>query len=84
MQILSVQQNDSELEASGKIEDEIHTDIWGPAPVETPQHKKYYITFTDKTMHCSVTFLMHKKSETLGSFQALDTQWEKNHYHNPS
>jgi len=68
MQILSVQQNDSELEASGKIEDKIHTDIWGPAPVETPQHKKYYVTFTNKTMHYLVTFLMYKKSETLKSF----------------
>jgi len=62
----------SELEASGKIGDEIHTNVWGPAPVETPQHKRYYVTFTDKTTHYLVAFLMHKKSETLKSFQALD------------
>ena len=69
----------SELEASGKIEDKIHTGVWGPAPVETPQHKRYYVTFTNKATHYSVAFLMHKKSETLESFQALDVQWEKNH-----
>jgi len=25
-----------EIEASGKTGDEIHTDVWGPAPIETP------------------------------------------------
>jgi len=30
-------------------------------------------------MHYLVAFLMHKKSEVLKSFQALDIQWEKNH-----
>ena len=68
-----------EMEASGKTGDEIHTDVWGPAPIETPQHKRYYVTFTDKATHYSVAFLMHKKSETLESFQALDARWEKNY-----
>ena len=68
-----------EIEASGKTGDEIYTDVWGPALIETPQHNRYYIIFTDKAIHYSVTFLMHKKSKTLESFQALDTWWEKNY-----
>jgi len=68
-----------EMEASGKTGDEIHTDVWGPALIETPQHKRYYVTFIDKVTHYSVAFLMHKKSETLELFQALDAQWEKNY-----
>jgi len=63
-----------EIEASEKMEDEIHTNVWGLALIEIPQHKRYYITFTDKATHYSVAFLMHKKSETLESFQALDAQ----------
>jgi len=63
-----------EMEASGKMEDKIHTDVWGPAPIEIPQHKRYYITFTNKATHYLVAFLMHKKSETLESFQALNAQ----------
>jgi len=60
------------MKASRKIGDEIHTDMWGPAPIETPQHKKYYVIFTDKVTHYLIVFLMHKKNETLESFQALD------------
>jgi len=62
------------MKASEKIGDEIHTDVWGPALIEIPQHKKYYVTFTNKVTHYSVVFLMHKKSETLKLFQALNVQ----------
>ena len=27
--------------------DEIHSDIWGPSPIQTPGHKNYYVSFTD-------------------------------------
>jgi len=39
------------MEASRKTRDEIYTDVWGPAPIETPQHKRYYVTFTDKVTY---------------------------------
>jgi len=61
-----------EIEASRKTGDEIYTNVWGPAIIETPQHKRYYIIFTDKATYYLVAFLIHKKSETLESFQALD------------
>ncbi|KAJ7197743.1 hypothetical protein GGX14DRAFT_359236, partial [Mycena pura] len=38
----------AEREAKGDVGDEIHSDLWGPATVETPQHKKYYVSFTDE------------------------------------
>ena len=67
------------MEASRKTGDEIQTNIQGLALIKTPQHKRYYIIFTDKTIHYSVAFLIHKKSETLELFQTLDAQWEKNY-----
>ncbi|KAK0467432.1 hypothetical protein IW261DRAFT_1308174, partial [Armillaria novae-zelandiae] len=36
-----------ENDASGGVGDQVHSDVWGPATIETPQHKKYYVTFTD-------------------------------------
>ncbi|KAJ7220082.1 hypothetical protein GGX14DRAFT_309439, partial [Mycena pura] len=38
----------SEREATGAVGDEVHTDVWGPASIETPQHNKYYVSFTDE------------------------------------
>ena len=29
------------------IGDEIHSDLWGPAPVESINRKEYYVSFTD-------------------------------------
>jgi hypothetical protein len=29
------------------VGDEVHLDLWGPAPVETINRKQYYISFTD-------------------------------------
>jgi hypothetical protein len=36
-----------EGERCAAVGDEIHTDLWGPAPVESIGRKKYYISFTD-------------------------------------
>ena len=36
-----------EGEHATKFGDEIYSDLWGPAPVETKGGRKYYITFTD-------------------------------------
>ena len=32
---------------AAKFGDEIHSDVWGPSPVQTPGHKDYYVSFTD-------------------------------------
>ena len=29
------------------VEDEIHSDLWGPAPVKSINHKRYYVSFMD-------------------------------------
>lgn len=67
----------AECEAKGAIGDEIHTDVWGPASVETPQHKKYYVSFTDETSRYTVVVLMHAKSGTFDAFKALIARWER-------
>ncbi|KAG2119730.1 uncharacterized protein F5147DRAFT_563770 [Suillus discolor] len=30
-----------------KFGDEVHMDLWGPSPVQTPGHKEYFVSFTD-------------------------------------
>jgi transposase InsO family protein len=62
---------------AGVMGDEVHSDVWGPAPTETTQHKKYYVSFTDNATRYTAAVLMHAKDETFPSFQDLDARWEK-------
>jgi Reverse transcriptase (RNA-dependent DNA polymerase)/gag-polypeptide of LTR copia-type/GAG-pre-integrase domain len=68
-----------EGERCGAVGDEIHTDLWGPAPVESIGKKKYYISFTDDhSRHTSVFFLRSKDEafEWYKIFEAwLSTQY---------
>ena len=36
-----------ETPRAAKFRDEIHLDVWGPSPMQTPGHKEYYVSFTD-------------------------------------
>src|ERR1700678_3771725 len=38
---------DCQTPRAAKFGDEIHSDVWGPSPVQTPGHKNYYVSFTD-------------------------------------
>ena len=50
--------------------DEVHTDVWGPAPVSTIGGRKYYITFTDDHTRYTQLELLRTKDE---AFQAYKT-----------
>ena len=61
---------------------EIHTDLWGPAPVETLRGRCYYVTFTDdKTRLTHLHFLRHK-SDTFGAYKAFEA-WCHVHQNSP-
>ncbi|KAG7443434.1 uncharacterized protein BT62DRAFT_903429, partial [Guyanagaster necrorhizus] len=61
-----------ENDASERVDDQVHSDMWRPVMIETPQHKKYYVTFTDDASYYSVAMLLHSKNETLQSFKDLE------------
>jgi transposase InsO family protein len=50
--------------------DEVHTDVWGPAPISTIGGRKYYITFTDDHTRYTWLELLRSKDE---AFQAYKT-----------
>jgi hypothetical protein len=52
--------------------DEIHTDVWGPAPVSTRQGCRFFITFTDDATHYTVTFLLTHKGDTLNVYCSFE------------
>jgi hypothetical protein len=45
--------------------DEIHSDVWGLAPVSTPKGARYFITFTDDSTRFTVIYLLRTKVKVL-------------------
>ena len=48
---------------------EVHSDLWGPAPVETKGKKRYYITFTDDKTRLTTIYLLAKKNDAFESYK---------------
>ena len=51
-----------EMEASRKTEDEIHTNVQGPAPIETPQHKSVTVVLWTSS-HILYGLPLHQKGD---------------------
>ncbi|KAJ3511824.1 hypothetical protein NLJ89_g3875 [Agrocybe chaxingu] len=48
---------------------EVHSDLWGPAPIESKGGKHYYVTFTDDKMRLTNLYLLRKKDETFAAYR---------------
>jgi len=48
---------------------EVHSDLWGPAPVATKGGKHYYVTFIDDKTRLTNLYFLAKKSDTLKSYK---------------
>ena len=42
---------------------EVHSDLWGPAPVESRGGRKYYVTFIDDKTRLTTLYLLRTKDE---------------------
>ena len=52
--------------------DEVHTNLWGPSPVQTGGHSRYYASFTDDYTRYTRLYLQKAKSDTFDSYQAFE------------
>ena len=63
-----------------ELGDEVHTDLWGPSPVQTPGHSLYYASFTDDHTRYTMLYLQKTKAETFTSYKSykawLSTQFD--------
>jgi hypothetical protein len=50
------------------VGDEVHSDLWGPAPVESINHKRYYVSFTDDHSRYTTIYFLHTKDKTFDSY----------------
>ena len=51
------------------IGDKIHSDLWGPAPVKSINHKEYYVSFMDNHSRYTNIYFLHMKDETFYSYR---------------
>jgi hypothetical protein len=59
-------------EQASHFGDEIHTDVWGPAPISTCQGRHFFITFMDYATHYTITFLLVHKGDTLNVYRSFE------------
>jgi len=52
-----------------KFGGEVHSDVWGPLPVESKGGKCYYITFTDNKTRLTHLYLLARKNEAFESYK---------------
>jgi hypothetical protein len=68
-----------ETERRTTVGEEIHSDLWGPAPVESINHKRYYVSFTDDYSRYTNIYFLHTKDETFNAYRIYEA-WLLNQY----
>ena len=61
-----------EGERATKFGDEVYSDLWGLAPVETKGGRKYYVTFTDDMSRLTHLYLLCLKSEAFEAYKQYE------------
>ena len=54
---------------ASKFGDEIHSDVWGPSPVQTPGRNEYYVSFTDNYTRWTHLQLLATKYQVFGAYK---------------
>lgn len=58
---------------------EVHTDVWGPAPVATIGGKKYYVTFTNDKTRYTHLYTLKAKSDSLAAYKTYEVWCNTQH-----
>jgi hypothetical protein len=67
---------EQEGERAKSFGEEIHSDIWGPACVQSLGGRKYYISYTNDATHWTTVYLLRLKGEAFESYKSF-TAWVK-------
>ena len=52
---------------------EVHSDVWGPAPVESRGGRKYYVTFINDKSQLTTLYLLKTKDEVPWAYKQYET-----------
>jgi hypothetical protein len=67
-----------EGECAKSFGEEIHSDVWGPSPIQSLGGRQYFVTFTDDYSRHSHLYLLRKKSDTFAAYKLFEA-WSKLH-----
>ncbi|CAA7259930.1 unnamed protein product [Cyclocybe aegerita] len=59
-------------ERASEFGGEVHSDLWGPAPVSTWGGRRYYVTFIDDKTRLTHLYLMRNKSDTFAKYREYE------------
>jgi len=65
-----------------KFGEEVHSDLWGPAPVETKGGRCYYVTFVDDYTQLTHLYLLRTKDEASDAYKQFEA-WSANQLNVP-
>jgi len=51
---------------------EVHSDVWGPAPVQTIGGRRYFVSFTDDYLRLTHVYPLRRKSETFSAYKTFE------------
>ena len=54
------------------IGDVLHTDVWGPAPMESIGGRKYFVTFTDEATRETIIRPLQTKAEVFEAYKKVE------------
>ena len=66
-------------ERATEFAQEVHSDLWGPAPVPTIGGRRYYISFTDDKTRLTYLHLLRQKSEAFGAYKDFESWCHTQH-----
>jgi hypothetical protein len=67
-----------EGERASKFGEEVHSDLWGPSPVESLGGKSYYVSFTDDATRHTHLYLLRQKSDTFDAYKRFEAWVQTN------
>jgi hypothetical protein len=66
-------------ERATEFAQEVHTDLWGPAPMPTINGRRYYISFTDDKTRLTYLHLLRQKSEAFSAYKDFESWCRTQH-----
>jgi hypothetical protein len=66
---------EQELPCASKLGEEVHSDVWEPAPVQTINGRNYYGSFTDDFSQYTHLYLLRTKGQVFDAYKAYEAEF---------